>query len=441
MLSHTLPNPIAALTALLADTGSPFSFMYPEPASNHVDRIDWAFDFIHGVTIFFFVAIIAVMVWFCIRYRRKSPTDRAASQVSHSTALELGWTIPPVFVVLYMFWLGFTGFMNLRTVPENAYEIQVEAQRYGWTFTYPNGRTEQHLHVPAGRPVVLRMTSKDVIHSLYIPAFRVKQDVVPGRTTHVWFEARNPTPEADVAVPEDAAALEQIVRLSLRDEVEAEQAKVKDELAVARRNLAEAPSGTKLHQSHSDTVAKKQKAVDELPEIDAVVSERFGKLKDDEKIDRAERYLKQKAERQGHLLYCTEFCGTDHSNMWRQVVVHEPGWMPPDPDIEGMHPGLLLFQAKGCAACHQVEKGAPKLTCPTFADGIVGREEQVSEGVGGPTRTVTVDFDYWKRYIKDPMAEIVSGYPPAMPAIPVTDDEIKLSVFHGRIQDFFYGRC
>jgi cytochrome c oxidase subunit 2 len=147
------------------------------------------FKLILLVSTFFFVLIVALMIFFVIRYRRREGVEPGES-TSHNTALEITWTVIPVGIVLVIFYMGFHGYMDLRTPPANAYEIRVSAKKWSWLFSYPNGYVSDRLHVPEDTPIRLTMTSEDVIHSLFVPAFRVKMDLVPGRYTTAWFRAR-----------------------------------------------------------------------------------------------------------------------------------------------------------------------------------------------------------------------------------------------------------
>jgi len=163
----------------------------PPPVSTVAGHVDWLFYFILGVSTFFFLLIVGLMVVFIVRYRRREGRG-AEPSTSHNTALEVTWTAIPVVVVIVIFIFGFKGFLDMATPPGNAYEIQVEAQKWSWSFTYPTGYVDSNLHVPVNRPVKLVMRSADVIHSLYVPAFRIKRDVVPGRYATAWFEATQP---------------------------------------------------------------------------------------------------------------------------------------------------------------------------------------------------------------------------------------------------------
>jgi cytochrome c oxidase subunit 2 len=167
------------------------SFWMPAPASTAAPAVDRVFDFILYVSIFFFVLIVALMLFFIIRYHRRRGVE-AEKTATHHTGLELTWTVIPLILVFIIFYLGFTGYMNLATPPANTYEVNVVGQKWKWLFTYPNGHVDDNLHVPLNVPVRLVLTSEDVIHSFFVPAFRVKKDAVPGRYTHLWFEAIEP---------------------------------------------------------------------------------------------------------------------------------------------------------------------------------------------------------------------------------------------------------
>lgn len=174
------------MQTILAQSGG--GLWMPDKASTYADQVDWLFHFILGISSFFFVLIVVLMIVFLIRYRQR-PGHREQKTASHSTALELTWTIIPLILVIIIFAMGFKGYMNMAVVPANAYEIVVTAYKWNWAFTYPNGHVDENLHVPVNQPVKLVLTSKDVIHSLYIPAFRIKKDAVPGRYNTLWFEA------------------------------------------------------------------------------------------------------------------------------------------------------------------------------------------------------------------------------------------------------------
>jgi cytochrome c oxidase subunit 2 len=129
------------------------------------------------------------LIFFAIKYKRKTPNDKTP-YISHNSTLEFLWSFIPFVIFMVAFAWGWAVFHQFRTFPENALEVAVEAQKWNWSFVYKNGRrTGGEFTVPVGENVKLVMTSKDVIHSFYVPAFRNKQDVVPGRYSALWFKA------------------------------------------------------------------------------------------------------------------------------------------------------------------------------------------------------------------------------------------------------------
>ncbi len=164
------------------------SIWLPEPASTVAGDVDTLFYFILVTSAILFVGVMGAMVTFAWRYRRRSENDRP-EPVQESKIIEASWIAIPSILVAVVFIWGFRVFLELGIAPPNAYEINVTARKWSWTFTYPNGAVSTDLHVPVNRPVKLRMSSEDVIHSFFVPAFRVKADVLQGRYSYVWFEA------------------------------------------------------------------------------------------------------------------------------------------------------------------------------------------------------------------------------------------------------------
>lgn len=245
----------------LVGQSSTGSFWLPPPDSVASGAVDHAFHFVMYVSYFFFALIFGLIVLFVVKYRRW-PGAEAVKTAKSSLALEATWSLIPLALTIVMFYLGFVGYVELRSPPERAYEISVLARKWSWQFTYPDGTIDNNLHVPVGEPVRLVMTSDDVIHSLSIPAFRVKMDVVPGHYTRTWFQGK------------------------------------------------------------------------ELGTYD---------------------------------LYCTEYCGTGHSDMLASVVVHEAddfrAWLKAAGDVLGNNPpakaGEILFRRHGCGSCHSTD-GTPR---------------------------------------------------------------------------------
>ena len=160
----------------------------PVAASTVAHDVDWLWQYIFYVSLFFTIVIVCAMVFFVLRHRQ---TDRRgyAHGATHNTPLELVWTVPPLVIVLSFFVFGFNGYLDMTTPPGNPYQIVTTGSKWQWGFAYPGGGSSNNtLHVPNGQPIELILTSSDVIHSVYIPAFRVKKDVVPGRYNRMWFQ-------------------------------------------------------------------------------------------------------------------------------------------------------------------------------------------------------------------------------------------------------------
>jgi cytochrome c oxidase subunit 2 len=138
-----------------------------------------------GIAVTFLFVNTAVMIYFVIRYSRKRNPN--AEEVKENLTIEVLWTVVPTILVLIIFFAGWKGFQYMRTVPNDAMPVKVIAREWSWTFDYENGKETNVLKVPLRKPIKLLITSADVLHSLYIPAYRIKEDCVPGMETHLWF--------------------------------------------------------------------------------------------------------------------------------------------------------------------------------------------------------------------------------------------------------------
>ena len=152
---------------------------------NMSNPADDTFFFILGISLTLLALNTGVMIYFVFRYSRKR--NPRAVDVKENIPLEIIWTVIPTLLVLAIFFVGWKGFQYMRTVPADAMIVKVMARQFSWTFTYENGRQDGVLRVPIRKPVKLLITSADVLHSLYIPAYRIKEDAVPGRETYLWF--------------------------------------------------------------------------------------------------------------------------------------------------------------------------------------------------------------------------------------------------------------
>jgi len=307
------------------------NFWLPKNVNKEGKNADQMFIACVALSAFFFFAIAAAVIYFVWKYRGRSMHRSILPSAAHNDALEITWTVIPTIICVFLFYFGWRAYIRVVTPPNKAVEINVLAWRWAWEFKHTNGVTDNNLHVPVGQPVRLVMTSKDVLHSFYIPVMRVKQDLVPRRYTYAWFEAEIP--------------------------------------------------GT-------------------------------------------------------YQMYCAEYCGTNHSQMKPAVVVHSEGmtatWEDPkthkqitvvdkgyenylnDKAAESMNMapvdlGKMLYEKKGCNACHTVDGSAR--VGPSWKQPDWGKQVTMSDG-----KTITMDENYVRESILSPLAKARPGYPPSMPS-------------------------
>lgn len=166
--------------------------LFPAQASSIAARVDALCMFLMAVSVFFAGLIFFLVLYFAIKYRRRSEAEQPRP-IFGDMRLEMLWTLIPLGLTMVMFVWGARLYFTTVTPPTDAMEITVVGKQWMWKFQHPEGQREiNELHVPVGRPVKLTMASEDVIHSFFVPAFRIKMDVVPGRYTVTWFEATKP---------------------------------------------------------------------------------------------------------------------------------------------------------------------------------------------------------------------------------------------------------
>jgi cytochrome c oxidase subunit II len=286
----------------------------PEEASTIAGRVDalaWALIALSAVG---FVLVATLLVAFSIRFRarrERGPTNVADANLErspHGVALEIGWSVLPFLLFLGFFAWGAVLFVTMRRPPDDSLQVFAVGKRWMWKLQHLEGKREiNSLHVPVGQPVRVTLTSEDVIHSFFVPAFRVKQDAVPGRYTDLWFEATRPG-----------------------------------------------------------------------------------------------RYH----------LFCTEYCGSQHSRMIGEVVALEPAayqaWLAGEAGgaVSMADAGRDLFAQLGCPTCHAA---APDARGPALA-GLFGKTVRLADGA-----ETVVDESYVRRAILDPAGQLVAGYQPIMP--------------------------
>ncbi len=290
--------------------------LWPESASTNAGNVDALYIFLLLVSGIMILLIFTVLAVFAVRYRKRK--GQRAEQIEGSTQLELTWSIIPLCVMLAFFIWGAVIYFQERTPPQDATEVYTVAKQWMWKFEHVGGQREiNELHVPVGRDVKLIMTSQDVIHSFFVPAFRIKQDVLPGRYTTLWFRA------------------------------------------------------TKAGTYH---------------------------------------------------LFCSQYCGTQHSGMVGWVVAMEPrdyeAWMSGGGNQPLAVTGQKLFSELGCVTCHRsdTQGRGPNLV------GVFGKPVLLEDG-----RTVAADENYVRESILEPGAKVVRGFKPVMPTFQgqVSDEQLN----------------
>jgi cytochrome c oxidase subunit 2 len=166
--------------------------LFPERASTMAFRVDALYFFLLAVAVFFSLLIAGLIVFYAVKYRRRSPGSVGAS-IHGGMLLEIAWSVIPLLITMVIFVWGASVFFAMSHPPDETLNIYVVGKQWMWKFQHLDGQREiNELHVPVGRAVKLIMTSEDVIHDVFVPAFRIKADVLPGRYTHIWFQATKP---------------------------------------------------------------------------------------------------------------------------------------------------------------------------------------------------------------------------------------------------------
>lgn len=382
-----------------------------------VQAVDNAFIFILGISLVMLLLVTGLMIYFVIRYSRKR-YPRPLSQKDHNVWLEITWTAIPTLLVMAMFWFGWEGFLSLQRIPEGALQVDATARMWSWRFDYDTGKNSDKLVVPVGTPIKVKLESMDVLHAFYVPAFRVKRDIVPGMTTWVWFQADEAgsynlfcAEYCGVGHADMITTIEALPQEEFNEWVRFEQP-----ANVGGPVLLDQYGCLGCHSlDGSDSVG---------PTLQKIAGRTIQVLRDGETVTlKADRdYLRRAILEPG-----------------AEIVSGFPPVMPafadviPDKDLDNILDYLLETAApaavdgeqvardQGCLGCHSTD--GTRLVGPSFK-AIFGRETEL-EG----DRKIVVDEAYLLRSITHPAAEVVEDYPPIMPAYEqLSDAELKALV-------------
>jgi len=166
--------------------------LFPESASTIAGRVDALYFFLLGLSIFFSLLIAGSIVYFAVKYHRQRP-DAVGGRIAGGMVLEITWSVVPLMITMVIFVWGASVYFAMAHPPDETLNIYVVGKQWMWKFQHLDGQREiNELHIPVGRPVKLITTSEDVIHDFFVPAFRTKADVIPGRYVNIWFQPTKP---------------------------------------------------------------------------------------------------------------------------------------------------------------------------------------------------------------------------------------------------------
>lgn len=387
-------------------------------------EVDQAFLIILGFSVLILVLVTLAMLWFLYRYNHKRNPD--AAQISGNIWAEVVWTGLPTLIVLGLFWTGWTSFKAMRTIPEGAMVVQAEGRMWSWRFTYENGKSSSELYIPVSTPVKLELSARDVIHSFYVPAMRVKWDMVPGMDTDAWIQS-DELGEYDIFCAEYCG-------LKHADMITLLHVLPEDEFRVWLEGEPEEdggqPRGLALMEEYGCFDCHAMDGSDDFaPHLNDIAGEeRLVVLPDGTKktvvVDAD--YLKESIMNPGAAVPEGFDDGMppyegDLSDADADVVVNYLLGKDETGDSLGkdVHPGRELAELEGCLACH-TDDGTDTETAPTLK-GLYGSTVNVNR-FDKPT-TVLADEAYIRQSIKYPSMFVKEGYVDSMPMHDYLDEE------------------
>lgn len=412
-----------------------FRYM-PEQASDFAPNVDWLNNWITDISLFCLVAICAVMLYYAIRYRHRPGVKRETPQILTSHFLEITWTVIPTLICIFIAFYGVVYYRDMRDPPSNTLDIQVWGKKWDWRFEYPNGKkTFKEFTVPVNQPIRLVMKSEDVLHSFFIPAMRVKKDVLPSEYTYLWFRpvkvGTYQTFCTEYCGTNHSAMLAKVHVVSqaeydrwLNDNSEelirlrTPPGEVGKKLFTERGcNACHSLDGSRLvGPSFKGLWGKDERLVggatakvDEnyvqesilnpnakVVEGYAPVMPAFAGQLNDQEISALIAFIKDVEK------YSTQpTAATVAATTTAAAVQKDPATMTP------VERGEKIYREKLCVSCHSID--GSRLVGPSLK-GVVGRSGKLADG-----SSYTADEAYLKESILNSTAKVVEGYPPAMP--------------------------
>jgi cytochrome c oxidase subunit 2 len=392
--------------------------MYPQATA--VEKVDFTFILIYSIAAIVLLGITIAIVYFLYKYNRKRHPNPA--DIKGNLVAETLWTVIPTIIVMAMFFVGWDSFVALRTVPKDAIEIKVEGKMWSWKFTYPNGKTDKELYVPINKPVKLNITSTDVIHSFYVPAYRIKIDAVPGLTTYTWF---NPDKKGDFDILcAEYCGVRHAYMLSKVHVVDEEEyarfisGEKEKTASVTLPEILDKYGCSDCHSLNGEVLVG--------PPLNDINGRKTIVIIDgkEKEIVADENYIKDS------ILYPEKEIVKGYENIMPPYENEIPEndlntlinlMLNKNKEVSNIEVGKKLIDDEGCTGCHSTDGST--IAAPSFKN-LYGAKKQVLKD--GKEFTVEVDDEYMYVSIKYPEREIVKDFDPIMPPFDyLTDEQIK----------------
>jgi len=413
-----------------------FRFL-PEQASEVAPKIDWIHNLITDLSLFFTVAIVGAMIYFAIKYRERNGQPHETPQIEGSHLLEIIWTVVPTIISAIVAYYGVIYFWDLRAVPSDAMTINVRAQKWKWDFEYDNGKsTTGEFYVPVNKPIKLVMRSRDVLHSFFVPSMRVKSDVIPYRYTYVSFKpVKTGTYQTFCTEYCGDWHSGMLAKLHVVSEQEFERWVNDDSEAKLKSMMKPSDRGKVLYQGKGCNACHSLNGTPGVGPSWLKIYKHEGEFADGSKYVADENYIHNSILQpnlqivkgyapnimpsyagqlvDGEIDDLIAFMKTlDGSNPEaKAAAAAAPAAATSEADLAKLSPaerGKHWYETKLCATCHSLDGSAR--VGPTFK-GVYGKQHKLTDG-----STIVADDAYLKESMLNPMAKVVEGYPPAMPA-------------------------
>ncbi len=397
-----------------------------EGVSTFAADVDRAFMVVNVISVFLFAVVVGSMFYFVYKYNTKKHPPEKAENIEHYTPIEIAWTVIPTILLGIIFYYGLDSLRMQRTMPkgDDTLHVKVKAQKWSWSFEYENGKKSPELVVPINRDVKLTMTApvNDVLHSFYVPAFRTKEDIVPGLTTYLWFNATKKG-KFDIQCAEYCGTRHSYM-LSFVNVVDNQEY----EEWLNPKVVEVVPKGKTLLEQHGclgchamDSTVLVGPGFKDIYNSKVMLTSKQEVLRDDQYL--ADAILDPDKEIvEGYFPgVMPAFKGVLSSDDVNEIIKYLKGDVekPQKPKLDGKE----IVQNNGCIGCHSID--GTQVVGPSFK-GIYNRKVKIT--INGKTKEVISDDEYLKTAIIKPNEEIVEGfYPGVMPEYESVfkDDEIK----------------